>query len=316
MKKPNFFIVGAPKSGTTALSEYLRQHPNIFICKEKEPNFWNDDFHNVSQVSTLEEYLALFEDAQEQHVVIGEATVNYLYSERALPRIWEFNPEARLVALLRNPVDLAYSWHSQMLFGLYEDEPDFERAWNLQAERAEGRHLPKHCVEPKVLQYKKIALLGEQVERMLSIFPRDQIQLCLFDDFRIAAGSVYRNVLQFLGLPDDGRTEFPVINENKIHRHALLARLIERPPRFWTASARMIKNTLGLQSIGLLKRMREINKVPVKRSPMPQALRRRLVEEFRDDILKLQAILGRDLSHWLAVNETTTVETHAGKDNR
>ncbi|MDQ1256007.1 MAG: hypothetical protein QG656_602 [Candidatus Hydrogenedentes bacterium] len=299
MKRPNFFIIGAPKSGTSALAFYLREHPNIFISKDKELNYWNDDFRNVSLAATLDEYLAHFKSASDNHLAVGEATVHYLFSPSAVPRIRAFNPEAKLVALLRNPVDLAYSWHSQMLYGLYEDEPDFETAWALQERRARGERIPKHCVEPKVLQYRALASMGEQVERLYRVYPREQTRIYLFDDFKASNRTVYADVLEFLGIPDDGRTEFPVINENKTHRHAALATLTERPPKFWVNTARIVKKALGIERIGLLKKLKEMNREPVKREALPPAFRAQLTEAFRPDIERLAAALGRDLSAWL-----------------
>lgn len=298
--KPNFFIIGAPKSGTTALSEYLRSHDNVFISVDKEPNYWNDDFKNICTVRDYDEYLALFRDAGSQHHAIGEASVNYLRSARAVPRIVETFPDARFVVLLRNPVDLAYSWHGQMVFGLYEDDVDFESAWRKQAARRRGELVPATCVEPKVLDYFDVAALGSQVQRLMANTARDSVQIHLFDDFKKDPGKVYRDTLAFLGLADDGRSEFPVINENKSHRNKLIARFVERPPALWVAGARAVRRTFGIQRIGLLRGLRERNKVAHKRAPMSPNFRAELIEEFRAEFELLSEVLGRDLSDWLS----------------
>lgn len=298
--KPNFFIIGAPKSGTTALSEYLRLHPQVCFSVDKEPNFWNDDFTGICSVRSLDEYLDLFRHGGPAHRACGEASVNYLNSLRAVPRILTFNPEARFIALLRNPVELAHSWHSQMLFGLYEDEADFEKAWALQDERAAGRSIPATCPDGKVLLYRDVAALGSQTARLLDAVPRDRVRLYLFDDFKADPGAVYRDALAFLGLDDDGRMDFPVVNENKTHKNPALARFVERPPRLWTAGARVVRRTLGIQRIGLMRRLRDANKQPAQRAELRPEFRAALTAHFRSEIEQLGTVLDRDLSHWLA----------------
>jgi len=299
VKRPNFFIVGAPKSGTTALSEYLRAHPQVYISREKELNYWNDDYTGFTQAKDEAEYLAFFEDATDQYIAVGEATVHYLRSARALPRIRAFAPDARIIVMLRNPVDLVYSWHSQMVYGLYEDEPDFARAWALQAERAAGRAIPHTCLDAKVLDYRAIGMLGEQMATLYEVFPRDQVLVILFDDFAASARDVYSQTLNFLGVPDDGRTDFPRINENKRHANPHVARFTERPPRAWTAAANLVKRTLGVQELGLLRRLRDINRVAATRPPMNLDLRSMLIDTFHDDIHRLGTLIDRDLTHWL-----------------
>lgn len=299
MKGPNFFIAGAPKCGTSSLAMYLGEHPSVYMCLEKEPHYFSEDFPGIRQAVTLEEYLALFEQASDAHVAVGEASVNYLHSRVALENIRAYDGNARIVVLLRNPVDQAPSMHSQMVFGLYEDEEDFERAWDLQGERAAGRRIPKRCTCPEVLQYGRVASYAGQVARLFESFPRDRVRVYLTDDLQASAKGVYEDVLAFVGVDSDGRTEFPRVNENKVFQSALLARMTERPPGFWVAGARMAKRALGLQRIGLLRWLREMNKRKVARAPLSPAFRERLVEEFREDVLRLQDILERDLSAWL-----------------
>ena len=115
MRKPNFFIVGGPKCGTTSLWSWLRTHPDIFMSHLKEPNFFNSD-DNLG-ISGLTEYEALFRDARVSHTAVGEASVWYLSSPVAVQNILRFEPEARFIVLLRNPIEMAVAMHSQMLIG-------------------------------------------------------------------------------------------------------------------------------------------------------------------------------------------------------
>ena len=120
MKKPNFFIVGAPRCGTTALSEYLRGHPNVFFSQPKEIGFFATDFPGSRVITRFEDYMALFNDVQPDHLRVGEGSVWYMYSREAARNIHEYNPKAKLIVMLRNPVDLVHSLHSQLLLSIDE----------------------------------------------------------------------------------------------------------------------------------------------------------------------------------------------------
>jgi len=297
---PNFFIVGAPKAGTTALSEYLGDHPAILVSNPKEPFFFCPEFTGLPGPKHLEEYLDLFSAAGEDTQAIGEASAMYLYSKEAAARIAAFRPHAKILIMLRNPVEIAYSFHSQLLHASSETEPDFARAWALQEDRAAGRHLPPHVREASFLQYHKVACLGEQVDRYLQIFPREQIRFILFDRFVRETQAVYRETLEFLGVADDGRTEFPPANRNKVNRNQRLALLLNRPPPWASALVRKAKRALGLQNRGLLTPLRRLNVTVEARRPLPVGLRKRMVQGFSDDIERLSELTKLELDHWMA----------------
>src|SRR5688572_9664509 len=212
--RPSFFIVGAPKCGTTALYEYLRPHPNIFMPEIKEPHYFARDLGTYPRIKTPEDYQAIFAPATAQHLRLGEASVYYLRSTVAIPAIREFNPEARLIAMFRNPVDMVYSLHSQLLHVSEETVADFETAWRLQERRARGLDLPPGIRSALLVQYYQVGQFGTQAERLLSCFPREQVKLILYEDFAASPQRIYDEVLAFLEVPHDGRSEFPRINEN------------------------------------------------------------------------------------------------------
>lgn len=299
MTRPNLFIVGAPKCGTTALSEYLRGHPQVFLCDPKEPRYFAEDMDQHRYVRTLEDYLALFKAARPQHSVVGEASVDYLYSSVALAHIRAFAPDARIVAMVRNPIDMAASLHRQLLFTGYENEPDFVRAWQLQAGRRAGRDIPAGCRAPMYLQYAEACRLGVQVQRLLATFPREQVKLIVFDDFAANPRAVYRDLLAFLGLPDDGRDSFERINEAKQPRSAWLGRLIARGKPGAVALALRLRATTGCNLLPLMKRASSINETKADKRALPPGLRRELAETFRDDVRLLSELLGRNFDHWL-----------------
>ncbi len=182
MKEPNFFVIGGPKCGTTALSEYLRSHPHVFFSNPKEPNFFNEDFANRRTLD-MRTYLHLFEGATDEHAAVGEGSVLYLRSEVAVPKILSFRPDARFVVMVRNPVDMVYSLHSQTVYHGTEDVTDFREAWRLQDERRAGRRLPKLCVDPKEFLYGEMCLLGSQIERLYRSVYGDRVKVVFFEDF-------------------------------------------------------------------------------------------------------------------------------------
>ena len=300
MKKPNFFIVGAPKCGTTALSEYLRGHPNIFFSQPKEPHFFATDFPNHRATATLEEYLALFHEVRPNHLRVGEGSVWYLYSREAVRNIYEYNLKAKLIVMLRNPVDLVHSLHSQALISIDEDEKDFEKAWNLQELRKSGKRIPKKCRTPALLQYRDVGKLGAQMERLLEVFPKEQVKVILFEDFMADTGAVYEDVLSFLGLNSDGRRLFQRINESSKYRSQLIGHFTQTPPDKIVCVWKCIKDAFGIKNFGhlVMNRLRKANIIVQPRKPLNVELRQALADEFEDDIHRLEAIINRNLSHW------------------
>ena len=301
MGRPNFFIVGAPKCGTTALSEYLREHPAVLMSRPKEPHFFSRDFpyYYAPGRATLEHYLRLFDEAGPEHLAVGEASVWYLYSREALPAIKAFDPDARVIAMVRNPLDLVPSLHSQMSYVRDEDEPDPARAWALQPSRREGRNLPPSTRVPAFLQYGDVARLGAQIERAREVFPPEQLLTLVFDDLRSDPAATYARTLEFLGLPHDGRTEFPRINANKAHRRDAIARITQRPPRVLLRAAAGVKRILGIERLGVLDRIRAHNRRQTERPAPDPAFVDEMREYFRDDVALLGRLLDRDLSGWL-----------------
>ena len=300
MREPDFFIVGAPKCGTSALAEYLREHPDCFMCWPKEPLFFCEDLPGVRQIESLPEYLRLFANAAPGARAGGEASAMYLYSRVAIPRLREHFASARLIVMLRSPVELVEAFHAQLLYALAEDQPQLGVAWELQEERSRGESLPPRCPEPSLLQYRRVALLGEQVRRLLEAVPREQVHFVIFDDWVRQPRAEYQRVLAFLGLPDDKRVDFPSVNARRTHRLPLLSRLTQRPPPALTRAGGALKRTLGLERVGILDWVRRANTVPAPRARIAAELRHQMVDTFAEDVALLSALLGRDFGRWLA----------------
>ena len=291
MSKPNFFILGAPKCGTTSLAAWLAEHPQIYLSPEKEPHFFNTDHKRF--LNLLESYEQLFAGATRQHVAVGEASVWYLYSAEAVPNILAYNQRAKFIVMLRNPVDMAPSLHEELVFTGRENKADFAEAWRLQDARRQGHSLPRMVWEPKYVQYGELCKLGHQVARLFELVPREQVKLILLEDVARDPGAVYRSVLEFLEVPDDGRINFPVHNQAKTRRWPWLL------PIAWAITS--LKRTLGIDGgLGIWTRVDGQNRIERPRAAVSLELRAELSAYFDSDIELLQRLIGRDLSHWRA----------------
>jgi hypothetical protein len=295
-RQPTFMIVGAPKCGTTALYEYLQTHPQVFVSDPKEPHYFAEDLGDHRSIFTRDEYQDLFANAQPEHRALGEASAWYLHSSVALPRVARELPDTKLVVMLRQPVELLLSLHSDMVWICFEDESNFERAWALQAQREAGHSVPRLCQVPWFLQYRQIGRLSRPVRRLLQQFPREQVRFFLLDDLKQSPARVYQEVLEFLGLPHDGRCKFPRVNASKCNRLQWLARLQSTVVRSLPRSCVQAGKWFGL---GRLNRtITSMNCREHRAVPTNDEFRRQLVAEFHDDIGELETLLGRKLDHW------------------
>ena len=299
MKQPDFFLVGAPKCGTSALKAYLCAHPRIFMCAPKEPGYFALDFPAHRFAATRDDYESLFRDAGDVHLAVGEASVLYMYSDVAIAELHKAMPSARLLVMLRNPVDMAVSMHAQALWSCDENVTDFERAWALCTDRRAGRRVSRHCRDNKVLLYDQIPLLGWQLRRLLGIFPRAQVSWWFFDDLMADPGRVYRGVLSFLGVPDDGRQDFPRINVRKRARSRLLGLCTERTPRRMASAAMQLKRVMGIRRWGVRDALRRANRKSQPQRTLRPAVLAAMRAHFAPDIRLLEDITGRELGHWL-----------------
>lgn len=295
MVKPNLFIVGAPKCGTTAWVHYLGSHPDISFCHEKEPHFFCNDFKNFRWAKSLYEYNELFSSFSEEEKLIGEASVMYLYSEVAAKKIHAYNENAKIIVFLRPYIDFLKSYHRQLLNILEEDEVDFSQAWNMQGRRKKGINIPTTCREPKFLQYQDVACFGSQLERYYAVFPKDQIHIVWFDEWTKNTRKVYLDILGFLGLEDDGQQEFLKINIAKKHKSQLINKLLKRPSPFLLALSGIIKKILGRKRLNIAQRVSSLNEKiePVK--DLPFILKEEIWLKMQRDLIKLERITGRSL---------------------
>jgi hypothetical protein len=295
LERPDFFIVGAPKCGTTALAAWLGQHPKVFMPAHKEPYFFGDDLTHRHGRPTRTEYEEIFAPAGPGRLT-GDASTWSLWSTSAAAEIRAARPEARIFIMLRNPVDMMYSLHAEMVWEAEEDVLDFGTAVDLDADRAHGRSLPQGVGRPETVRYRSAAEFPPQVARYLKVFPPEQIHVIVFDDLMADADSVYRGAVEFLGLEPDPRVTVDRRNANKILRSRTFQRFMLAPP--WPISRTMPT----FRRVALLHRARAwllaANSREQPRSPLDPALRRRLSLELRPSVERLEVMIGRDLSRW------------------
>lgn len=296
MKGPEFFIVGAPKCGTTAMQEYLRQHPDIFMPDMKEIHHFADDLlKHDDPFLNRDRYLSLFAGAHE-HQLIGEASVYHLFSRNAARNIKSFCPNAKIIIMLRNPVDMLYSRHAQLVYNGAEDILDFEASLAAEEKRRNGELIPENIRIEKKLLHREVVKFTEQGKRYFDMFGRDKVQVIIYDDLRKDTAKVYRETLGFLNVNDNFRPDFKVINPNKRVRTRTLQHLLKTPPSLVRIAGKLVMPQ-SCRNL-LLNGLKKLNTQFVPRQPMSPELRRRLQKEFTPEIKNLSELLGRDLTHW------------------
>jgi len=297
--RPNLFIVGFAKCGTTALHQYISTHPNVHPCFPKEPHFFIEETWRRRPARTEAQYLRFFAGASKGARVFVDSSAVHVYSPQALRRIRDFNPDARIIVMIRHPVDMLASFHKYSCRMFVEDVENFEEAWNLQTSRAKGDNLPEGCEFPVLLQYENLGRIGKHVAALLDIWPRSQVKIVFFDEFVKAPLEHYKDVLEFIGLPYDGRTTFPKVNEGGAWKSRLIGRTMLKA---WPL---VIKIASRVRVIGPLRRPQfwmflwGLNSAREERVEMDPRFRQRLIDVFRDDIQLLSAVTGRNLDHWL-----------------
>lgn len=238
-------------------------------------------------------------------MALGEGSVSYLYSPGAIERILHFNPQAKFIVQVRNPLKMLPSYHLRMQFLLQEDQTNFAIAWALQDARMRGESLPKRCLDRRLVNYREVAKFGAQVERLFKLAGREQTHVIVFDDFVSDTAGVYRQTLEFLGVDDDGQSEFERRFESQMYRYRWLQDLLFVPA---TSNGKIVEtlqqrsrkyNPDGTRKMSLIKRLTKMNKVPKSPEPLAPQMAETVRETLRADIQHLSRMLDRDLSHWI-----------------
>jgi len=290
---PNFIILGAQKAGTTSLYYYLDQHPDIFMSPVKEPHFFNNEGGGrlydgpypgpARRISKVEEYESLFGGATNERA-IGEASPSYLYLPEVPARMERHVPEARLIAVLRDPAERAYSAFLHTVRTGREPLDDFRAA--LRAEEGRIRENWHH-----LYHYKARGLYHEQLLRYHEAFGRDNVRVYLYEDLGKNPVAVFQDVCRFLDVNDTFVPDTSVrYNASGVPRNSVVSALVKKSGAIAPALKRVVP-------FGARQKMK--GRVFAKPPPFPEEARGELVEYYREDVLRLQALIGRDLSGWL-----------------
>jgi hypothetical protein len=295
--KVNFFLIGPPRCASTSLAKYLSMHPDVCFGNPKEPTYFCTDTPAgyKNEPKTIEEYHSAYFShyRPQEHKLVGEATPLYLMSECAVPSILEYNPEAKFIALARNPIDIVTSMHAaRVRVGLrHENIPDFEEAWNAQEDRKRGDRLPKKVIRGAVLQYRKLGSLGTQFDRLIKQVPPDNLHVIVYDDLLKDMEKTQKMLLRFLGLSELAGTSVPHLERNSEWRNEIARRFFE----FAKENAHRFPIR---PKIGLLNAIRRFGVKPANRKEIRPEFRAQLREEFAGEISLLSKLLNRDFSHW------------------
>lgn len=296
----DFAIVGQPKSGTTALAQFLAQHPQICMSFPKEPAYFATDLMQESDAfygsrkyfdfRTEQDYAALFAHCRPGQLR-GDASTPYLLSKAAASNIRAVNPDVKIIIMLREPVSFMHSLHMEYLNETVEDEGDFARALEKESLRKAGECIPARVRCPSYLFYRERARYSSQLARYYAEFPRENLLVMLMEEFRQDNERHYRYALDLLGVDPHHVPSFGMVHVSKAPRSRWLNQVLNTP-----AFKRVLFKALGARRYtGLSKRVAGL---VLKEQPRPEllpALERELRDEFSAEVERVSELVGRDL---------------------
>ena len=295
---PNFLIIGTQKAGTSALNYYLKEHPQIYMSGVKEPGFFDFEGQEVNfcgpgdreayrlAIADLPTYQGLFREARDE-IAIGEATTWYLQSETAPERIKHYLPDVKLIVILRNPVERAFSAYVHALRDNVEPIADFAEALAAESSRIKDNW-------GYLWRYQQMGFYAQQLQRYYQYFKREQIKIYLYEEFNLNPQIVLQDIYQFLNIDDTFTPEvFARHNISGIAKNQSL-------DRFLYQRNNPIKN-FAKPLIPQKMRRRLVNHLRIKnrvKPKLPPAIATQLKSIFRQDIQQLEVLIQRDLSAW------------------
>ncbi len=290
MKKVNTFIVGAPKCGTTSLANYLSQHPDVSLCNPKEPNFFSDEFQN-ELINSIEKYHKRFENNK----FLIDASTWYLFSNSAARNMYNYNPSAKIIIMLREPSSMIFSLYLQNYFNGTETE-SFQTALELEDYRKTNKSSPSSKASYKQFLYKETAIFQPQIDRYYELFPRENIKIILFDDFIKNTKEEYYKILSFLGaeikLPAEG---FIVHNPYKSNKNQFLKNAMANPPKIISNILKVFPKQLKYDLGQIIMRLNRKESEKPKISKEIEKDLKTFFAPYNDSLAKAYKL---DIHHW------------------
>ncbi|MEY4683998.1 MAG: hypothetical protein RLZ25_457 [Pseudomonadota bacterium] len=278
------------------MDSFLSQHPEIFMAPRKESHFFATDMPEAEHLRDSEAFNALFFGVRDE-VRVGESSVWHLASKEAARNIHQFNPDAQIIVMLRNPMEMIPSLHSYLIFCGYENIRNLREALEVEPARRNGRLVPKNAPVPVQLQYRDAARYVSQLKRYIDVFGRDRIHVVLYDEFERDPDRVFRGITEFLGVESNFQPKFTRVNANKVVGSLLLRDLLKNPPSWVRRIVRWILPGDGFRH-GLIRRLQRINVKVRPRNNFDSRLISELQAEFIDENRQLGTLIGRDLEEW------------------
>ncbi|MBP1464211.1 sulfotransferase [Candidatus Chloroploca sp. M-50] len=299
--RPTFLVIGAYKAGTTSLHHYLKQHPQVFMSRIKEIRFLTYAGHQQSPLSSddlaslpwpvksLQAYEALFAEATETQAR-GDVSPCYLaFAEQSVLGIQAYIPDAKLIAILRQPADRAYSSYVYHVSRRQEEELDFRRALQYEAEHRVRR------MDGKTRHNFAGGFYFDALRHYFQGFPRNQIQICLYDDLQKNARGLMRDIFHFIGVDESFIPNMAIHHNTASWPSLRFAPLVMRKAEHMVS--RIIRQLPKPMHRYLAPSYRKLMRT--QPPPLDADLRRELTALYRDDILRTQDLIGRNLTHWL-----------------
>jgi len=292
---PNLFIVGAPKSGTTAMSKHLMSHPDIYTPLQKEFTFFGKDLVRYAPLPSEGSYLGWFKSWTHERYAL-DASPTYLYSKSAPYEFLEKSPDSKVIIMIRNPIEVAYSMYFEALLGGREDQDTFEKAWVLEPRRIEGQNIPKNARLEFTTRYQSLGMYTEQINHYVEVFGKDNVHIILFDDFKQSNKASYEKLLRFLNLPFVYPQEFKIHNPSTAARFTTITHFATTPPR-WLGKVGSLFLSKSVRW-KIRNFIRQKNMKEVKKPPISKETKEKLLKHYSEEIDNLSNLLDRDLSHW------------------
>lgn len=293
---PNFLIVGAQKSGTTSVFEYLSQHPEVYTPPCKEPHYFSNS-PSPNLAKNDKEYEDLFKNATNEKA-IGEASVSYLIDPLAPIKIKKLIPEAKIIILLREPVDRSYSqwWH---MYQLGHEKYTFEKALSIEQKRINSKDFQKKIkVYGGFFYYFQSSLYYNYVYKYLNIFGKKNVRIYIFEEFIYNLSKLCYELFKFINVNPNFKPDFKIYNKSHSPKIKNLQKLLTKPPSLLKSVFDSSPKSLKQKIYNNLKIIYWKNTKEVKKPPLDPKLKKTLRNEFITDIHKLEKLINRDLSLW------------------